>query len=195
MRNTLPAEDDPMKTNNKLIIISGCCGAGKETTGRLLLSVLEPSAWIDMKSLGRIEPWAYGEELISLCVENAADLVDNFFRAGYYQVVLSGGIHSQRELDALMTFVHTDCRVIYIWLDVDKAVRDKRRIARARDDADSPEHLDFVDSVVTDPGELSISSGAYYRLTTDCETPQEVLKNVLEVLAKERLALKGANSD
>ena len=195
MRGTLPTEDNPMKTNNKLIIISGCCGAGKETTGRLLLSVLEPSAWIDMKSLGRIEPWAYGEELISLCVENAADLVDNFLRAGFYQVVLSGGINSQRELDALMTHVHTDCRVIYIWLDVDKVIRDKRRIARARDDADSPEHLDFVDSIVTDPGELPISNGMYYRLPIDCETPHEVLKNVLEALAKERLALKGANPD
>ena len=181
--------------NNKLIIISGCCGAGKETTGELLLSALEPSAWIDIKSLGKIRPWAYGEELLSLCIENAAALVSNFFRSGYCQVVLSGGINSQRELDALMILVRTDCRVIYVWLDVDKTIRDRRRIARARDTADNPEHLDYIDSVITDPVILSISNGAYYRLRIDGETPHEVLENILETLAKEGLALKDTNSD
>ena len=180
-----------MKMDNKLIIIGGCCGAGKETTGKLLLSALEPSAWIDMKSLVWVNPWGYGEKLLSLCVENAASLVDNFFRAGYCQVVLSASaINSQRELDALIALIHADCRVICVWLDVDKAIRDKRRIGRARDAAHSPEHLDYIDSVVTDPGKLSIPNGAYYRLQIDDETPHEVLENVLESLAKEGLALK-----
>jgi hypothetical protein len=183
-----------MKMGNKLIIVSGCCGAGKETTGRLLLSALEPSAWIDIKSLGRISPWGYEEKLILLSIENAADLADNFFRAGYCQVIFSGGIHSQEELGTLMSLIHTDCRVIYVWLDVDKMIRDKRRIARARDPADNPEHLDYIDSLIKDPGKLLIPNGAYYRIQIDVETPHEALGNVLETLAEEGLALKGVNS-
>jgi thymidylate kinase len=42
--------------DKKLIIVSGLCGAGKETTGSLLSSALEPSAWIDFKSLDRVAP-------------------------------------------------------------------------------------------------------------------------------------------
>jgi hypothetical protein len=105
-------------------------------------------------------------------------------------VVLSGGIHSQRELDALSTLVHTDCRMLYVWLDVDKTLRDKRRIVRARDAADKAEFLNYVDSVVTDPGELKIPNGAYYRLSIDGETLQEVLERVVETLAQEGLTLK-----
>jgi len=178
--------------DNKLIIIGGCCGAGKETTGRLLSEALEPSAWIDFKSLGRIAPWAYDEKLISLSIENARALVNNFFRAGYCQVVLSGFGFSQKEFDALTALVHADCRVLYVWLDVDKIVRDKRRIGRARDAADKPEFLDDIDAVVTDPGELSIPNGAYFRLQIADETPDEVLERVVETLAKEKLVLKGS---
>ena len=177
--------------DNKLIIIGGCGGAGKETTGKLLSEALEPSAWIDIDSLGKVAPWAYGEKLISLSIENAAALVNNFFRASYYQVVLSGGIQSQRELDALIARVPADCRVLYIWLGVDKTRRDKRRIARARDAADKAEFLDDIDSVVTDPGELKIPNGAYFRLQIDGETPHEVLERVVKTLAKEGLVLKG----
>ena len=40
-----------------------------------------------------------------------------------------------------MSLIYTDCRVIYVWLDVGKVIRDKRRIARARDLADDLEPL------------------------------------------------------
>ena len=53
------------------------------------------------------------------------------------------------------------------------------------------ESLDYIDSVVTDPGELSIPNGAYFRLQIDGETPHEVLARVVETLAKEGLVLKG----
>ena len=43
--------------------------------------------------------------------------------------------------DALSTLVHTDCRMLYVWLDVEKTVRDKRRITRERDAADKAESL------------------------------------------------------
>ena len=84
--------------------------------------------------------------------------------------------------------------MVYVWLDVGKAIRDKRRIARARDMADNPEHLDYIDSVITDPGKLLIPNGAYYRVQICDETPHAVLENVLETLAKEGLAQKSTNS-
>ena len=179
-----------IRTDNKLIIISGCGGAGKYTTGQLLAEALEPSAWIVSDSLGRVAPWAYEQKLLSLTVENAAALVGNFFRAGYWQVVLTGGVPTQKELDSLLARIPADCRVLYIWLDVDKPRRDKRRIGRARDGADKAEFLDFVDSVVTDPGELEIPNGQYFRLQIDGETPHEVLERVVKEIAEEGLMLK-----
>ena len=184
-----------IRTDNKLIIVSGCSGAGKETTDRLLSSALEPSAWIDLKSLGKFAPWDH-EKYIAVSINNAAPLIDNFFKAGYAQVVLSSFVfsQSQRELDALVSLVQTECRMLFVWLDVDKTIRDKRRIGRARDGADKAEFLKFVDSVITDPGELKIPNGEYFRVQVDSETPHEVLERVVKSLAKEELALKGTRA-
>ena len=133
---------------------------------------------------------------IAVSINNAAPLIDNFFKAGYAQVVLSSFVfsQSQRELDALVSLVQTECRMLFVWLDVDKTIRDKRRIGRARDGADKAEFLKFVDSVITDPGELKIPNGEYFRVQVDSETPHEVLERVVKSLAKEELALKGTRA-
>ncbi|MEM7033696.1 MAG: hypothetical protein AAF629_29390 [Chloroflexota bacterium] len=175
---------------NKLIIIGGLSGSGKSTVGSLLSEALSPSAWIDSDDLVKVSPWIYGEQLLKLGVENAVALAKNFWRAGYSQVVLSGGPPSQRELDLLITQIHTNCHILYIWLDVNKTTRDKRRIARSRDTADKVEFLDAVDAVMTDPGKLTIPNGTYFRLQIDDETPREVLERIVKILAKEGLRLK-----
>lgn len=169
---------------NILIIIGGCSGAGKSTIGRLVAGTLEPSAWIDIDDLGRVNPWSYDADLLALGAENVIALAHNFWRAGYRYVVLSGGVPTQFVLDQLIAKVQFHGRIIYIWLDVNKTVRDRRRLARARDDADSIESFDLVDSVMRDPGALEVSRGEYIRITIADETPDEVLALVIGVIVK-----------
>ncbi len=168
---------------NSLILINGCGGAGNETTARLLLGRLRPSAWIDIKALIKVEPWVYDETLLDLGARNGAALAGNFMRAGYPQVIFSGGVGNQHALDLICVLASAADHVYYFWLHADKAIRDRRRLARARDAADRPEYLDAVDAVMADPGPLSVRAGSYHRIDTGGATADAVAAAILTVLA------------
>ena len=164
-----------------LLLINGCSGAGKETTSRLLFAQLTSCAWIDVKALITVAPWHFDDRLVVLGVENGASLIANFWRAGYGAVLFSGGVGTQRALDLLEARIPAAHRTVYVWLHADKAVRDERRLRRARDAADRREHLDQVDAMMPDPGRLRVQDGAYLRIDTMQRRPQEV---VLALLAQ-----------
>ncbi len=173
----------------RLIVIGGCGGAGKETTGSLLYTALDSCAWIDSKWLIRVQPWEYDEPLHRLGVRNAASVANNYYAAGFTQVILSGGVASQSRLDLLLDLVEGDPLVDYVWLHADKPVRDRRRLGRQRDDADQAQYLDDVDRVFIDPGKLHVRGGRYHRLDTSALTPQQVLQAVLDLLGRGSLRL------
>jgi hypothetical protein len=168
-----------------VIVIAGCGGAGKETVARLLYEALEPCAWVDMKTVIRVRPWEYGEALIRLGVRNAAGLARHYLAAGFSPAIVSGGLGSQGSLDLFLDLVGGEVAVHYVWLHAGKPVRDARRLERGRDDADRPEYLDAVDSVVPDPGVLRVSGGCYHRLDTSQLAPEGVLGEVLRALELE----------
>lgn len=139
---------------SKLILINGCGGAGKDSTGQELLKNISNATLLDIKGLSRTNPWEYSDFEIGL--KNAASLINNFYKAGYENIIFTGGLNTQERIDYLIPLLPKGLSLFYFWLDVTKALRDKRRISRARDEADNAVYLDSIDEVFTDPGEILI---------------------------------------
>lgn len=165
-----------------LLLINGCGGAGKDTTGQLLLTKLKTAALIDIKGVTRVEPWQYGGAIGRLGVQNAASLISNFNSAKYNTIILTGGVENQEKFDLLHSLVPKDLNLYYFWLDVPKSIRDERRIVRQRDEGDNPQHLDQIDSVFTDPGTLCMSTGKYFRITATSLTRRQVAEYILSAI-------------
>ena len=70
--------------------------------------------------------------------------------------------------------------LLYVWLRASQAVRNQRRIQRARDDADQPEHFDFLDALIPDLTDTAASTrtAAFVEIDTATLTPSEVAQHV-----------------
>lgn len=169
----------------RLLCINGLGGAGKDTTGQALLSTIPNSALLDIKSLSRTNPWEFHEYATGL--QNMAMLIQNYINAGFSTIICSGGISSQERLDYLQNLIDTKTIYTYIfWLDVKKEIRDMRRVQRKRDDADKIEHLEYIDSVFTDPNTLQVQNGTFVRIKADTLTT----KNIVEFITNAVLVAK-----
>ena len=162
-----------------IILINGCGGAGKETTSKALLKQCSHGAWLDIKGLIRVEPWEFGGEVGKLGIRNAAALIGNFISGGYDPVIFSGGINNQECLFLLDSLLESNSPRHFVWLEASKGVRDVRRHKRARDEGDKPQYLDQIASVFTDPGELVVPNGRYYRICSEVSPPEELAREIL----------------
>ncbi|MCB0334879.1 MAG: hypothetical protein KDD62_01195 [Bdellovibrionales bacterium] len=159
-----------------LILINGCGGAGKDTTGRLLLKSLPKAALLDIKGLSLFHPWEYSDFQVGLT--NAASLVRNYCDVGYPSIIFSGGLNSQERIDFFTSLIPESVSLKYFWLDVPKSQRDIRRIDRRRDDGDQAHYLDAIDEVFTDPGTLTIRNCAFERVEAAQLSPQQVMDKI-----------------
>jgi adenylate kinase family enzyme len=159
-----------------LILINGCGGAGKETTGRELLSKLPRAALLDIKGLSCTNPWRF--EDFELGITNAASLIYNYAEKGWTHIILVGGVNSSDRLSCLVSALRVEATIYYFWLDVPKTVRDARRTERRRDKADNREHLDDIDRVFTDPGELVIPGGRFVRIRPESLSPSQLAEMI-----------------
>jgi hypothetical protein len=166
---------------NRLILINGCGGAGKDTSGRLLLEELPRSALIDIKALSMTNPWEYSD--FQLGLRNAAAIIKNFFEEGFDHVIFSGGLNSQDRVDYFFEQSLPDLQTFYCWLDVPKETRDRRRIGRNRDKGDGAQYLDKIDEVFTDPGGLALLNGKFHRFEVGTLTPTEVISKIKDTLS------------
>lgn len=163
-----------------LVLVNGCGGAGKDTAGRGLLQAIESSALLDIKALSMTNPWDY--QNFELGIQNAAALISSYAAAGFSHIILSGGVNSQARLDALLARLPSAIQVCCFWLEVPKSARDERRVARRRDEADKPQHLDAIDRVFTDPGTLRVPNGVWKRIPAESLSPGEVVSTILKEL-------------
>lgn len=174
----------PSTHMNHLILINGCGGAGKDTTGRLLLKSFSKAALLDIKGLSLVEPWVYSD--FHLGLRNAATLVRNYKDAGYPNIIFSGGINSQERFDFFASLLPKGISIKYFWLDVPKSKRDKRRILRNRDEGDAARYLDDIDKVFTDPGNLIVLDSSFERIEASRMSPEQVVDVITRRLTGEK---------
>ena len=71
----------------RLIIVSGEEGAGKSTIVRALLPSTPYGARIDAEDIGQTNPCLMDDTFFGLLRRNVAGLVENFWAAGYVNVI------------------------------------------------------------------------------------------------------------
>lgn len=167
---------------NKLILINGKGGSGKTTTAEQVFQLLEHAALVDIDDLMRVKPWEFNKQLAGLGITNATTMINNFFTAKYKYVILSGGIYTQALLDQLIKKLKASCHISFIWLTADKKIRDKRRLKRGRDAADSSEHFDTIDSLFQDVASLKMQSGSFTSIDTTKLSAKETAKRIISIV-------------
>ena len=137
-------------------------------------------ALLDIKGLSSTNPWCF--EDFELGIRNAVSLIHNYAEKGWPQIILVGGVNSSDRLSYLLSELRVKATIHYFWLDVPKQVRDARRIERRRDEADRKEHLDAIDLVFTDPGELVVPGGRFFRIRPELLSPSQLAEIIMQEL-------------
>jgi len=78
------------RSDGNLLLVFGQEGAGKSTVLRSLLRKTPSAAQVDAEDPGQVHPWVMDAAFLDLLWNNVIDVIRNFWRAGY-QNVLAGG--------------------------------------------------------------------------------------------------------
>ncbi len=117
-----------------LILITGEEGVGKSTVMAALLPHTPGGAKLDAEDVGQVQPFVYGPAFLDLIRSNVLAVIGNFWNAGYVTVItgslLDGDTYAS--FDRFRKLLPADVAVYVICLSASKAVRDRRRIKRAK---------------------------------------------------------------
>jgi hypothetical protein len=150
----------PHVPHDRLILVTGQEGAGKSTIVRALLPHTPSGARIDAEDLGQTNPCPMDDAFFALLGRNVAGLVENFWAAGYRNVIAGSFLRDHADYLAFRRLLTRPALVFLAELLVDKTERDHRRATRAKHT--TQERRDMVDLI---PEDLTIRSapGADYR--------------------------------
>src|SRR5690348_14345707 len=113
----------------RLIIVNGEEGAGKSTIMRALLPSTPYGARIDAEDIGQTNPCPMDDEFFGLLRWNVAGLVENFWAAGYANVIAGSFLRCYSDYVSFRLLLRPSA-VSLVDLLVDREVRDHRRITR-----------------------------------------------------------------
>jgi hypothetical protein len=177
----------PASPGQRLIIVSGEEGAGKSTIVRALLPSTPYGARIDAEDIGQTNPCPMDDTFFELLRRNMAGLVENFWAAGYVNVIAGSFLRRYSDYVSFRQLLPQPSAVFLVDLLVDKRVRDHRRITRAKQT--TQEWRDMVDQIPEDRT-IRQAAGADYRYigidTTDLDvagTIQRIEDAIPEVYA------------
>jgi hypothetical protein len=173
----VPASQEPASSfrEHRLIIVSGEEGAGKSTIVRALLPSTPYGARIDAEDIGQTNPCPMDDSFFDLLHRNVAGLVENFWAAGYVNVIAGSFLRRYSDYVSFRPLLSRPPAVFLVDLLVDKEVRDHRRTTRAKQT--TQEWRDLVDQI---PEDLTIrqAADADYRYigidTTDLDVTRTV---------------------
>lgn len=170
--------------SSHLILINGRPGSGKTTMGRLLLEKLIDSAFFDFDTMITVNPFEYGEDLIARGLQNSAAVINSSFEQGVQSIIFASGTTDERHLCGLLNHLKSQHRVSWFYLDVAKDERLQRKVMRARDEADSQKHFDFIEQRMGEyRGVPAVPEVQCFEIEASGLTPEETLEICLEKLA------------
>jgi hypothetical protein len=129
------------------LIISGEEGAGKSTIVRALLPSTPHGARIDAEDIGQTNPCPMDDTFFDLLRRNVVGLVENFWAAGYVNVIAGSFLRRYSDYISFRQLVQPSA-VFLVDLLVEKGERDHRRLTRAKQT--TQEWRDMVDQVPED---------------------------------------------
>jgi hypothetical protein len=185
----VPASQRPASLirGQRLIIVSGEEGAGKSTIVRALLPSTPYGARIDAEDIGQTNPCPMDDTFFELLRRNVADLVENFWAAGYVNVIAGSFLRCYSDYVSFRQMLPRPSAVFLVDLLVDREVRDHRRITRVKQT--TQEWRDMVDQIPEDRT-IRQAADADYRYigldTTDLDvagTVQRIEDAIPEVYA------------
>jgi len=170
----------------KIISINGQAGTGKTATAKVLLGKLGNSAYISGDALVAVNPFGVNEKTDRLIIKNSISLIKNLEQANYDNVIICGILRNQAQFDSFLNNLGEKADFLFVWLRATKEVRHKRKIKRARDEADNPEWFDFIDKIIPDADaeSFNLKRGEYLEIDTSNKTPEEVVKIIKNKIVK-----------
>lgn len=121
-----------MTVSRRLIIIVGQEGAGKSTIVRALVPETPHGAKVDAEDVGQVNPWSWNDSFKTLLWNNVTALAQNFWQAGYTNVIAGSFINDYSDYAHFRTRLDRDVEIYLIHLCASKAARDRRRIERSK---------------------------------------------------------------
>lgn len=132
----------------------------ESTILRTLLPSTPAGVRIDAEDIGQTNPCQMDDEFFGLLRRNVAGLVENFWAAGYVNVVAGSFVRDYADYRAFRRLLTRPSDVFIVELLVDKPERDRRRTARAK--RTTQEWRDMVDLIPEDRT-IRQATGADYR--------------------------------
>jgi hypothetical protein len=124
----------PASPGQRLIIISGEEGAGKSTIVRALLPSTPCGARIDAEDIGQTNPCPMDDTFFDLLRRSAAGLVENFWAAGYVNVIAGSFLRRYSDYISFRQLVQPSA-VFLVDLLVEKGARSPAPHPTEADDA------------------------------------------------------------
>ena len=181
----------------RLIIVSGEEGAGKSTIVRALLPFTPNGARLDAEDIGQTNPCPMDDEFFGLLRRNVAGLVENFWAAGYVNVIAGSFLRCYPDYVAFRRLLSRPVPVYLVDLRVDRKVRDHRRITRAKQT--TQEWRDMVDQVPEDQTIRDAADADYSYIGIDnthldvAATVDRVRSAIPEVYAGQEVTLNNSS--
>ncbi|HEX2864107.1 MAG TPA: hypothetical protein VHN99_06040 [Deinococcales bacterium] len=173
---------EPVQARRTLIVIEGQEGAGKSTLIRALLPHTRPGARIDGEDLGQVQPDVMDAAFFEMLANGVLALALNYWEAGYRNVIAGSFLEAPEDYRRFRARLPADVRVCLVHLQAEKAVRDERRIARAK--PSSAGWRDRVDRVSPDWGDMSEAVGGdrYVRVDNSRMTVEETVAAIMRAI-------------